>query len=218
MCENSVLLVAPFHLASIALLTGVGTGYSVIKFPLVSLTFLVLPRLIVWRFRHEALTEFAVVAIGMPILHAVNRRIVQCKIYIPSIVWWWIEPARKVCTCIERLVLVHIVVLISSMSRRTIMIDRAKVLKLNCRCTYSCIAAVRLWMVSLLILLVETLVDRTAILRSRCLIWGARSSSIVASWSTTGVGRGEGAHWKVWACALIHEWITLTASGRTLIT
>ena len=44
--ENSVVFV-DFHLASMALVTGVGTGYSAMKLPRVSLTRLVIPRLIV---------------------------------------------------------------------------------------------------------------------------------------------------------------------------
>lgn len=45
--ENSVVLVPLVHFGSIALYTGSGTWYSVMKFPFVSLTFLVTPRLIV---------------------------------------------------------------------------------------------------------------------------------------------------------------------------
>ena len=44
------------HLASIAEKTGVGTGYSVMKFPLVSLTFRVTPRLMVCRRLHALST------------------------------------------------------------------------------------------------------------------------------------------------------------------
>ena len=47
--ENSVVLVFEVHLLSMAEYTGVGTGYSVMKLPFVSLTFLVTPRLIVCR-------------------------------------------------------------------------------------------------------------------------------------------------------------------------
>jgi len=46
--ENSVVFVLD-HLDSIALNTGVGTGYSAMKFPLVSFTLRVTPRFIVWR-------------------------------------------------------------------------------------------------------------------------------------------------------------------------
>ena len=53
--ENSVVLVCEY-LDSMALCTGVGTGYSVMKFPFVSLTFLVTPRLMVWRRRHAVST------------------------------------------------------------------------------------------------------------------------------------------------------------------
>ena len=48
--ENSVLL-ADVYLDSVAVRMGVGTGYSAIKLPWVSLTFLVTPRLMVWRRR-----------------------------------------------------------------------------------------------------------------------------------------------------------------------
>jgi hypothetical protein len=44
--ENSVVLVCAY-LASMALCTGVGTGYSVMKLPFVSLTLRVTPRLMV---------------------------------------------------------------------------------------------------------------------------------------------------------------------------
>ena len=40
------------HFASTALLTGVGTGYSVMKLPFTSLTLRVTPRLMVCRRRH----------------------------------------------------------------------------------------------------------------------------------------------------------------------
>jgi len=46
--ENSVVLVLEY-LASVALKTGVGTWYSAMKLPLVSLTLRVTPRLIVCR-------------------------------------------------------------------------------------------------------------------------------------------------------------------------
>lgn len=53
--ENSVEFVEAY-LASMALCTGVGTGYSATKLPLVSLTLRVTPRLIVWRRRHALST------------------------------------------------------------------------------------------------------------------------------------------------------------------
>jgi hypothetical protein len=43
MCENSVVWVAAYT-GSMAFLTAVGTGYSAMKLPLVSLTFLTIPR------------------------------------------------------------------------------------------------------------------------------------------------------------------------------
>ena len=46
------------HFASMALCTGVGTGYSVMKFPLVSLTLRVTPRLMVWRRRQAVSAPF----------------------------------------------------------------------------------------------------------------------------------------------------------------
>lgn len=55
--ENSVELFA-FHLGSIALETAVGTTYSVMKLPLVSLTLRVTPRLIVWRRRQAVSVLF----------------------------------------------------------------------------------------------------------------------------------------------------------------
>lgn len=55
--ENSVVFVCEY-LASIALYTGVGTGYSVMKLPLVSLTFFVTPRLTVCRLRQAVSTPF----------------------------------------------------------------------------------------------------------------------------------------------------------------
>ena len=54
--ENSVVLVFEVHLLSMAEYTGVGTGYSVMKLPFVSLTFLVTPRLMVWRRRQAVST------------------------------------------------------------------------------------------------------------------------------------------------------------------
>lgn len=53
--ENSVLLV-DFHLSSTAFKIGVGTGYSAMKLPWVSLTLRVTPRLMVWRRRHALST------------------------------------------------------------------------------------------------------------------------------------------------------------------
>jgi hypothetical protein len=44
--ENSVVFV-PDHFASMALWTGVGTGYSAMKLPLVSLTLRMTPRLMI---------------------------------------------------------------------------------------------------------------------------------------------------------------------------
>ncbi len=55
--ENSVVWVDAY-LASTALNTGVGTAYSAMKFPLVSLTLRVTPRLMVWRRRHALSTPF----------------------------------------------------------------------------------------------------------------------------------------------------------------
>ena len=52
--ENSVVFV-DVYFSSIAVKTGVGTQYSAMKFPFVSLTLPVLPRLMVCRRRHMVL-------------------------------------------------------------------------------------------------------------------------------------------------------------------
>ena len=57
--ENSVVFVED-HFDSIAEYTGVGTGYSVMKFPWVSLTFLVTPRLMVCLRLHAVSTPLVV--------------------------------------------------------------------------------------------------------------------------------------------------------------
>jgi hypothetical protein len=63
--ENSVVLV-DVHLSSMALKTGVGTAYSATKFPWVSLTLRVLPRLIVCRLLHALSMPFVEVETTEP--------------------------------------------------------------------------------------------------------------------------------------------------------